>query len=231
LDTGAASGQYYWYAQRANYSHMQLTRAFDLRQVAAATLNYSIYHDIEHSYDFAYVSLSTDGGVTWEGLVAEQMQGLAATDNPSGMALTPRFYTGASGGWLEESIDLTPYAGQEILLRFSYITDPILTFGGLALDDISIPEIGFYDDAETANDGWIADGFTRTPATLPQPWHLILITFPGGAPQVHSLAVSDEQTVQENVDLSAAGGEAILIVASAAPQTLQQASYHLQFAE
>jgi hypothetical protein len=229
LGTGAASGQSYWYAQRANYSHMQLTHAFDLREVSTATLNYSVYYDIEYSYDFAYVSVSTDGGATWEGLAAEQMQGLDDLDNPSGMALTPRFYTGASDGWLQESIDLTPYVGQEVLLRFSYITDPILTFGGLALDDVAIPEIGFYDDAETDGSGWTAAGFTRTPATLPQPWHLILITFPAGDLQVRPLAVSDEETVQEVVDLNAAGGQAILIVAAAAPQTLQQASYRLQF--
>jgi hypothetical protein len=231
LDTGAASGRAYWYAQRANYSHMQLARAFDLRQLTSATLNYTVYHDIEYSYDFAYVSLSTDGGATWEGLTAAQMQGLAETDNPSGMALTPRFYTGTSGAWLQESIDLTPYIGQEVLLRFSYITDPILTFGGLALDDISIPQIGFYDDAETDGGGWTAEGFTRTPATLPQPWHLVLITFPVGEPQVRPLPVSDEGIVEEIVDLDAAGGKAILIVAAAAPQTLQQAPYQLQFGE
>jgi immune inhibitor A len=141
LDVAAASGHAYWVAQRANFSQSSLLRRVDLRGASGATLTYDVYHDIEAGYDFGYVAVSTDGGRTWQGLAGEQMQGLEPQDDPSGKALAPRFYTGTSDGWLSERIDLSAYAGQEILLRFSYVTDPILTYGGLALDNISIPEI------------------------------------------------------------------------------------------
>lgn len=221
------SGSHYWYANRANYSEMTLTRPVDLRNVQEASLNYSVYHDIEYGYDFAYVTVSSDGGETWQGLVAEHMQGLVEADNPSGKALADRFYTGQSDGWLAERIDLTPYAGQEIMLRFSYITDPILTFGGLALDNIAIPEIGFYDDAEAADGGWVAAGFTRATAMLPQEWPLQLITFPGGVPTVTALSPDASGMLTYEVELGQSGGEAILIVAARAPLTLEKAAYEL----
>lgn len=228
LDTPASSGAQYWYAQRVNYSHMQLERAVDLSAVTQATLNYDVYHDIEVGYDFAYVSVSVDDGQTWQGLVAPGMQGLAESDDPGDAAFTERFYTGQSNGWTPESIDLSPYAGSEIRLRFSYITDPILTFGGFALDNFSIPEIGFYDDAETDADGWQAQGFTRSTATLPQSWHLQLITFPGGQPAVISLDTESSAIVSHTLDLAQSDGEAILIVAATAPMTLEEATYRLE---
>lgn len=229
LGVPAASGSHFWVASRANYSQPSLARAFDLRGLQRATLTYDVYHDVETGYDFAYVAVSTDGGETWQGLVGEQMQGLELADDPSGRALLPRFYTGESGGWVPERIDLTPYAGQEILLRFSAVTDPILTYGGLALDNLSIPELAFHDAVEEGENGWQADGFSRVTATLPQQWRLQLVTFPGGVPQVEKLPVSTQATLEVAVDLGGSDGRAILVVAASAPQTLHEAPYRLAF--
>jgi hypothetical protein len=231
LDTTAASGNQFWYANRVNFSHMQLTRQIDLSQVNQATLNYDVYHDIEVGYDFAYVSVSSDGGETWQGLVADNMQGLAEIDNPAGTALADRFYTGRSDGWVQESIDLSPFAGQELLLRFSYVTDPILTHGGIAFDNISIPQIDFYDDAENEQDGWQTQGFTRATHTIPQQWHLLLITFPEGAPVVTELALDEDQSVTHTVNLDESEEEPLLIVAASAPLTLEEALYRLESGE
>lgn len=228
LDVPASSGQQYWYAQRVNYSHMQLERSVDLSGVSVATLNYDVYHDIEVGYDFAYVSISEDGGETWQGLEAAAMQGLEEGHDPGDAAYTDRFYTGKSNGWKTEQIDLTPYVGREVRLRFSYVTDPILTFGGLALDNINIPEIGFFDDAEQDVDGWQAQGFTRATAALPQSWHLQLITFGGGAPEVTTLEPGADMTLMHTLDLGQSEGRAILIVAATAPMTLEVAEYRLE---
>jgi hypothetical protein len=229
LGVPAASGSHFWVAGRANYSQPSLQRAFDLRGLERATLTYAVYHDIEAGYDFAYAAVSMDGGVTWEGLAGEQMQGLKKEDNPSGRALTPRFYTGKSGGWVQERIDLTPYAGREIVLRFTYVTDPLLTYGGLALDNVSIPELGFYDAVEEGEARWQADGFSRVTAALPQQWHLQLITFPEGVPQVEKLPLSPAGEGAMTVNLDSNDGRVILVVAASAPQTLHEASYRLAF--
>jgi immune inhibitor A len=230
LGVPAASGHSYWYAQRANYSQPSLTRSIDLSGVSSATLIYDVYHDIETGYDFAYAVASEDGGQTWQGLAGEQMQGTDPLDDPSGKALAPRFYTGQSGGWLQERIDLTPFTGQEILLRFIYVTDPILTFGGLAIDNLSIPEIGFYDDGERDAGGWQADGFTRVTATLPQTWHLQLITFPAGVPHVEAIPISTASDEIISINLDESSDSPILVVSASAPLTLQPAHYRLAFA-
>lgn len=227
LGIAPASGQYMWYANRANYSNLRLTHQFDLTGVAAATLNYSVFHDIEHGYDFAYVSVSTDGGHTWQGLVADRMQGVAAEDDPSDSAYTERFYTGRSRGWLQESADLTPYAGQVIQIRFEYVTDPILTFGGLAVDNIAIPEIGFYDDVEAGADGWLAEGFSRVTAVIPQRWHLLLITFENNTPAVQTLELTPQQTLSLSLNLDNSSQDPILIIAGSSPLTLEEANYRL----
>src|SRR5439155_7993591 len=112
-----------------------LTRALDLSGVGSATLNYSVWFDLEKDYDYGYVAVSRDGGTSWALLAAPNM----TTNNPSGANLGAG-YTGLSGGgtvaqWLDESIDLTPYVGGPILLQFIYLTDDAVTHTGLALDD------------------------------------------------------------------------------------------------
>ncbi|MBP6015394.1 MAG: immune inhibitor A [Candidatus Promineofilum sp.] len=232
MGTTAPSGDSIWYAQRANESNPRLTRAVDLRGINAATLEYKVFTDTEQGYDFAYVSASTDGGQVWQSLTAEGMQGLDGADDPSDSALAPRFYTGHKRAWVTESIDLSPFAGQEILLRFEYVTDPILTYGGFALDDIAIPEIAFRDDAETADEGWLAEGFTRATAELPQTWWLQLITFDAdGRPTVSRLSVPEDGRLDYSYEATPGVRRPILIVAATAPDTLQTAEYGLEVAQ
>jgi len=222
-----ASGEMMWLANRANYSQAQLNRPIDLTGVDQATLNYKVFHDIEQGYDFAYVAVSEDNGRSWQPLIADNMQGLDPEHDPSHSAYADRFYTNTSNGWLQESIDLIPYVGQEILLRFEYITDEIYTQSGLALDDINIPEINFYDDAETLDEAWIADGFVRATGSIPQEWHLQLITFPDSTPQVQSITPDGTASSTFEIDMTPGEQPPILIVAATAPTTLQPGSYSL----
>jgi bacillopeptidase F (M6 metalloprotease family) len=228
LDVMPASGDGMWIAARTNYSDMRLTHAFDLRGVSAASLRYDVHHDIELGYDFAYVSVSTDGGQTWQGLEAANMQGQnPSVEDPADVAFTARYYTGQSDGWRTEQIDLSPFAGQEILVRFRYITDPILTFPGIGIDNVAVPEISFYDAMENAAPGWQAEGFVHSTALIPQEWQLQLITFPSGQePQVQLLAVNQGR-VSLPLDFSQSNGEVILAVAASSPMTLTPAFYEV----
>ncbi len=224
-----ASGQYMWWSGRANQSDMNLTREVDLTGVDQATLEYDVYYSLERGYDFAYVLVSTDGGQTWQSLVSENMQGEKASDDPGDNALTDRFYTGRTKGWVHESIDLSDYAGQKVLLRFQYITDAIFTGPGMALDNIAIPEIGFYDDAESLADGWQAQGFTRVTAYEPQRFHLVLVTFDAdGVPQVQRIALADDNTASFEVPLSEDSSRALLIVAASNPLIMTPAHYQIE---
>lgn len=227
----AASGDQMWLSDRANFRHMQLTRSFDLQDVETATLEYSVFHDIEAGYDFAYLFVSDDDGQSWAPLVADNMRGSDLIDDPSDSALAERFYSGLSDGWLEERVDLSPYAGHVIQVKMAYITDLIYTEGGIAFDNIAVPEIGFYDDSESQVEGWEAQGFERVTASIPQNWHLQLITFPDGDPLVQHLQLSPANTLELNIPALEAQSGAILIVSATAPKTLLPAHYRLEVSD
>jgi hypothetical protein len=160
----------FWWSNAGDAIDSRLTREFDLTGLSSATLRYRVWFDIEHGWDYGYVAASGDGGRTWETL-----PGRHTTDyDPVGLAYGPG-YTGDSGGeWLQEEVDLTPYAGGRLLLRFEYVTDDATQVRGFAVDDIEIPQLGFADGAD-ADDGWQAEGFRRIEGPLAQRFVLKLL--------------------------------------------------------
>ncbi len=188
IPTDAYDGKFFWWSGRTDFSDSRMTRAFDLSGVKKATLNFAAWYDLEPDYDYGYVSVSTDNGKTWKTL-----KGKTTTDRDPNAANYGNAFNCKSGAgcgnadatasWVQESVDLTPYAGQNILVRFEQITDEVYTGAGLAIDDIEIPEINFRDDAENNDNGWLAEGFARIDNLLPQKFIVQAISF-GTTPQV-----------------------------------------------
>jgi hypothetical protein len=225
LDVLPHSGSGFWWSNRADESLTTLTRAFDLSGVEAATLTYWTWYDIEAGYDYATVEIGTDGGQQWQTLATPS----GTSDNPNGN--NPGWgYTGQSGdpvGWIQETVDLSPYASGEVLVRFAYLTDEALTGAGFALDDIAIPEIDFADDAEY-NDGWEAAGFLHTENFVPQRYLALLIGFGQDGVAVERLEVEEDQTAEWVVGLESEGWqEAVLVLSGLAPLTTHPALYQL----
>jgi hypothetical protein len=218
------SGEYVWYSNRGDETELTLTRTFDLSELASATLNFKTWYELENYFDFAYLEVSTDGGQTWE--VIETTHG--TDQDPIG---TSRGfgYTGSSLDWLSESINLTPYSGQEIQLRFHVISDLSTTRDGFQLDEIMIPELGYYDGAEDDSGGWEARGFVRSSNFVPAEWIVWLITA-GTPPQVHRIILSPEQSAE--FDIPGLGSDyprAAVIVSPTAPTTTLELDYELVF--
>ncbi len=163
IPTDAYSGTQMWYSNRADTSDMTLTRAFDLTNVDSATLTYHIWYNIEEFWDYGYVLVSTDNGESWQFLSTDH----TTTQNPFGNSYGMG-YTGYSDGWVQESISLDQYVGQQILIRFEYITDDAVTEPGFAIDDIAIPEINYFSNFETDNGGWESAGWVLIDNILPQ---------------------------------------------------------------
>ncbi len=163
------SGKFVWWGHSSDDSDATLTRDVDLSGASSATLNFWTWYDIEKHYDYAYVMVSADGGKSWKILPGRY----TTEEDPVGNALGPG-YTGKSGGgstpkWIHEKIDLSDFAGKKIKLRFEYVTDDAVTKDGFFVDDISIPEIGWKDNAEKKGD-WESRGFSLVPSRLPQRW-------------------------------------------------------------
>jgi immune inhibitor A len=163
IPTSAPSGTHVWYSNRGDMGDARLTRAFDLSDTTEATLNYRVWYDTESLWDYGYVMVSDNDGTSWDILPTLH----TTTDDPQHVAYGAG-YTGMSGGWLDESISLDAYAGEEIWVRFEVITDDAVTRPGLAIDDVNIPEIDYADDFEADDGGWQAEGWLLTDNRLGQ---------------------------------------------------------------
>jgi len=135
-------------------------------------------------------------------------------------------YSGFSDGWVEDQVDLTPYVGKLVLLRFHYVTDDAINAPGLCLDTIALPELGFYDDA-SQDKGWRAEGFYRTDTTLPQDYSVWVVQVRDGEWRVTPLEL--DASNQGNAELPGYGelDEAVVIIGSLARGSSLPAEYQL----
>jgi hypothetical protein len=225
IPVAAYSGQSFWWSNRADRSDMTLTRAFDLRQPREATLQFWTWYDMEEHGDVGFVEVSTDGGQSWQFLSSTNM-----FDDPDD-EFGP-YFTGTSGGgthptWAYETIDLTPFVGQEVLVRWEIVTNGAYNGYGWAIDNVRIPELNYLYDVEAPQDGWQAEGFVRTANRVPQSWTLSLVTYDGGAARVQRLDLAPDGTASATVTLAPESRRATLIVGAMAPATRVEAAYHL----
>jgi immune inhibitor A len=228
---GAAphEGRAMWWSNRGDDSVETLTRAFDLSSAQRATLQFLAWYELELNFDYAFVSVSADGGTTWTPLkgstTSEQdPHGHNYGNGFTGVSGAPGvdIGRGSRGQWIEEQIDLTPYAGKNILLRFWVVNDDAFNAPGMLIDNIRIPELSYSDGAEQGDRGWQAQGFVRTSGGLPQTWALRLIRVNGSAHSVEQVPVD----AQGRATVTLADGErGMLAVIGTSPFTTEPAGY------
>ena len=114
-------------------------------------------------------------------------------------------------------------------MRFEYVTDDGYNVQGLAIDDISIPELGYKDDAES-DTGWQANGFVRVDNKLPQDWYLAVVRFGDNGADVKPVPVSPSGDASFDIDGLGASGpynKATLVIMGLTPHTIQHPTYDL----
>jgi len=227
--TDAHSGRFAWWSHRADDSNTRLTRAFDLSEISQATLEFWLWYDIEEGYDYGYVEVSTDGGATWRILEGEHSRDYDPVGNAFGVGYTGKSKEAEEPGWVKERVDLTPYAGQEVLVRFEYVTDDAVNYPGWFVDDIAIPELGYFDDAEGGEGDWTAEGWILTDNRLPQRWLVQVIEQSLFRTRVRRMSINDEGCGRLLVeDLGRMGKKALLVVSALAPVTTEEAAYEFE---
>ncbi|MEW5870937.1 MAG: hypothetical protein AB1894_16810 [Chloroflexota bacterium] len=219
------SGAYAFYSNMGDESDMTLTRAFDFSdQTGPLTLSYWTWYDLEKDYDYLYLVASEDEGVTWQILTTPSGTDEDVSGNSYGWG-----YNGWSGGgpeWIQETLDISQFAGKNILLRFEYITDAAVNGEGFLVDDIAIPEIDYFTDFESDEGGWQADGFVRIENVLPQNFILTLIQI-GNKTSVERIPLTAENSAQMQLHIGQDVDEVILVVSGATPFTRQKALYQI----
>ena len=223
VDTQCHSGNRCWWSGLGDSIDSMLTRPLDLTGLTEATLEFWTWYDIEEGWDYAYVSVSADGGETWAILEGR----FTTAEDPVGNNFGAGF-TGRSGRWVQESMDLSRFAGEKVLLRFEYVTDDAVNLDGFVVDDIGVPELGLFDDAENVGN-WTGAGFQLIDNVLPQKFAVQIIEIGvDGDVGVREITLNDENTGEYRV--AGFGKElenAVLVITPLTRGTFISADYSL----
>jgi bacillopeptidase F (M6 metalloprotease family) len=183
-----AEGERYAAAAHADASYMRLTKTVDLTSASTAQLQFQLSLNSEQAYDHFIVEAHTVGQDNWTTL--PELGGATSTAPPAectddgfllemhpflrhylggptctaaGTTGTWNSITGSTGGWHQVAYDLSGFAGQQVEVSLSYVTDPGTGGVGAFVDDTRI----VVDGATTQVDGF--EGETSTWTVSPQP--------------------------------------------------------------
>jgi len=98
----------------------------------------------------------------------------------------------------------------------------------LLLDDIAIPEIGYFNDFESDTDDWNAAGFVRIQNILPQTYEVALISY-GNETTVDYVTLTTDNTAQIPISIGDDVDEVVLVVTGTTRYTRQPAAYRFEF--
>jgi len=218
------SGSYAFWSNLGDSSEMTLTQEFDLSHVSGPIpFTYWTWYDLEKDWDYVYLEASTDGQ-HWQILVTPSGTGTDPTGSSFGWG-----YTGTSAGWIQESVDLSQFAGQKVTLRFAYVTDLAVNGQGFLLDDVAIPAIHYASDFEKDDGGWLPAGFVRVQNILPQTFRVALITHTASGTQVARIPLSNDQTADIPLAIGQNGvQDATLVVSGTTRFTIIPAAYQIE---
>jgi len=116
-------------------SSITLLNPIDLSGALAANLSFYARWDIENNFDYVQLEVSTNNGSSW----IPQCGNFTNTGvaNQNGANNEP-VYDGTQNDWVLESIDLSDYLDETILIRFRLISDGFVTEDGFFFDDLEV---------------------------------------------------------------------------------------------
>ncbi|NJD78922.1 MAG: hypothetical protein FIB08_17820, partial [Candidatus Methanoperedens sp.] len=122
-----------------------MIKKINLTGVSNANLTFWTWYSMETDWDYGYVAVYS--GNRWTNL-----QGTLTTNSNPNSNNLGNGITGNSGEWIQETMNLTPFAGNNVYLGFRFKSDDATNAEGLYIDDIQVTSDTtnlFIDDAET----------------------------------------------------------------------------------
>ncbi|MFW9968723.1 MAG: hypothetical protein ACFFDF_00895 [Candidatus Odinarchaeota archaeon] len=181
-------GDYSWHSGSGDWAYHHLHRTLEIPE-DGATLNFWHWYNIEEDWDYGYVEVYDTNTQEWTTL--EDLNGGTTTnlirdqDNPNCPDdQEPTYYnetknwnafTGSSNGWQPVSMDLSPFKGHTIELYFRLWQDGAFSLLNWFVDEILIPELGIYDNAEADYGLWDTFGWYRSSGKWPVNWDVTYI--------------------------------------------------------
>jgi hypothetical protein len=152
----------------------------------------------------------------------------STVEDPNGNSYGPA-YTGRSRGWIQEIFDLDAYAGQQVLVRFEYVTDDGVNRAGWLIDDVCVSELGACEDFESGPGDWVSEGFVYSDNLVTQRY-LVQLVVPDervpGAIRVLRVPLDESQRGRlEMRGMDQGRARAILVISALAPATTEVAAY------
>ncbi len=165
-------GSYYWWGGSGALSNGIMTskNSLDLTGVTTATLTFDLAYDLEPAWDFMWVQVSTDG-VTWP--VTQTLTNANTSCTTATGWIGPNYgfpdklCPAGLGGFsaaghftpVNQTMNLSAYAGQNVWLRFWYMTDWGTEGAGPFVDNIVVKKgpsdtIVLSDNAEAGDAKW-----------------------------------------------------------------------------
>ena len=178
------TGAWYLSSGRADISYKRLTRTVDLTAAATGNLTFQTSYSTEADWDYLTVEAHTVGQDDWTTLpdlnghtaqgTGESCAGgwvdrlhpflahyMNTACEPTGSTGGWHAATGSSNGWQQWSVDLSAYAGTQVELSISYISDDGVQGLGVFLDDLTVSADGAtvaQTSFEGGLDGWTVAG-------------------------------------------------------------------------
>ncbi len=178
------TGEWYMYSQLADQGWKRMTRTVDLTSATSGELSFQMSHDTELDWDYVIVEAHEVGSDQWTTLPDENghtQQGTGdscaegwvdihpfvahyqgADCSATGDTGTWHAATGNSSGWQEWAVDLSAYAGQQVEVSISYLTDWGTQGLGVFVDDTTVTVDGVVTAETSFEDG--LGGWTPAPA-------------------------------------------------------------------
>lgn len=176
-------GDWYLWSGQADTSYKRLSRTVDLTSATTSRLKFQTSYDIETDWDYLFVEARVVGSDDWTTLpdanghtqtgtgdsCPEGITGLhpflshyiGADCSATGSTGTWNAATGSSNGWTEFDVDLSAYAGQQVEVSISYMSDWGFQGLGVFLDDVRVEVNGAVAEQtsfEADLGGWTVGG-------------------------------------------------------------------------
>jgi hypothetical protein len=126
------SGLHSFYSGTGNKYNAPLQAKHPLDVAPGDSLVFWAWWRLEPDWDYWYVEISTDGGKFWSTIPGSY----TTSDNPNGNNIGNGITGNSSSVWLRCAFDLSPHAGESVLVRWRYATDELTYLRGVQIDDI-----------------------------------------------------------------------------------------------
>jgi hypothetical protein len=187
------SGDQYAAALHSDSAWMRLSQTVDLTGATSGRVDFKMSYNVEGAYDHVIVEARPAGTGDWTTL--PDLNGGTSTQVPAECAagffigLHPDLsnyltldgagclptgstgawnsFTGDSGGWVDVAVDLSAYAGQEVEVSISYVTDPAAAGIGVFVDEVVVTTDGVAGEVNGFEDGLGDFAVPGPPASSP----------------------------------------------------------------